>query len=72
MMQFEVENIHRQKRYLWNLAWICGRHGDLRIILKDSLKHVPIIGKGLMRVVWASCKLWLTFVGCQRLGNAML
>ncbi|KAI8828439.1 hypothetical protein BC829DRAFT_412191 [Chytridium lagenaria] len=33
--------------YIWLLGWSKGAHGDIRIILKDSLKWVPIVGWGM-------------------------
>ncbi|KAJ3203833.1 hypothetical protein HDU67_009903, partial [Dinochytrium kinnereticum] len=33
--------------YIWLLAWWKGAHGDVRIILKDSLKWIPIVGWGM-------------------------
>ncbi|KAJ3111353.1 hypothetical protein HDU96_005782 [Phlyctochytrium bullatum] len=33
--------------YLWLVAWWKGAHGDVRIILKESLKWIPIVGWGM-------------------------
>ncbi|KAJ3095395.1 hypothetical protein HDU97_006998 [Phlyctochytrium planicorne] len=33
--------------YLWLLAWWKGAHGDVRIVLKSSLKWIPIMGWGM-------------------------
>ena len=33
--------------YVWLFAWFRNAHGDLKIILKDSLKQLPIFGWGM-------------------------
>jgi len=33
--------------YLWWFAYACRRHGAIHIILKKSLKHIPIVGWGM-------------------------
>lgn len=33
--------------YLWWIAYCNGMHGRLYIILKESLKHIPVIGWGM-------------------------
>lgn len=30
--------------YVWLFGWFRNAHGELKIILKDSLKHVPVMG----------------------------
>lgn len=32
--------------YLWHLAWMQQRHGDVKIVLRGDLKNVPIFGLG--------------------------
>ncbi|KAI8833867.1 acyltransferase-domain-containing protein, partial [Chytriomyces cf. hyalinus JEL632] len=33
--------------FVWIAAWRMGRHGDLRIVLKDSLQRIPVFGWGM-------------------------
>ncbi|KAI8816596.1 acyltransferase-domain-containing protein [Fimicolochytrium jonesii] len=33
--------------WLWIVAWSCGAHGSLKIILKKSLKYFPVFGWGM-------------------------
>ncbi|KAJ3235086.1 hypothetical protein HDU81_000833 [Chytriomyces hyalinus] len=33
--------------FVWVAAWRMGRHGDLRIVLKDSLQRIPVFGWGM-------------------------
>ncbi|KAJ3316583.1 hypothetical protein HDU76_001697 [Blyttiomyces sp. JEL0837] len=33
--------------YFWIVAWKKGAHGDIKIILKDSLKWIPVVGWGM-------------------------
>ncbi|KAJ3413269.1 hypothetical protein HDV05_008255 [Chytridiales sp. JEL 0842] len=33
--------------YIWLLSWSRGAHGDIKIILKESLKWIPILGWGM-------------------------
>ncbi|KAJ3380241.1 hypothetical protein HDU92_006127, partial [Lobulomyces angularis] len=30
--------------YIWILSWVSGKHGNIRIILKNSLKYLPFFG----------------------------
>lgn len=34
--------------YIWWFAYTNGMHGNLFIILKESLKYIPVIGQGMM------------------------
>lgn len=52
--------------YLWIVAWRENRHGDVKIILKESLKFLPIFGWGMwgyefifLKRKWANDKLVL-------------
>ena len=34
--------------YLWALAWSHQRHGDVKILLMSVLKHIPLLGFGML------------------------
>ncbi|KAI9353221.1 hypothetical protein DFJ73DRAFT_828582 [Zopfochytrium polystomum] len=36
--------IYTDWAYLWIVAWSKGAHGDIKIILKEDLKWIPVVG----------------------------
>ena len=34
--------------YLWWIAYTSGQHGHIYIILKESLKYIPVVGHGML------------------------
>lgn len=34
--------------YMWTLARIVGKHGDVKILLMAILRYIPLIGPGMM------------------------
>lgn len=40
--------IYTEWLYLWWIAYTAGMHGHIYIILKESLKYVPVLGPGMM------------------------
>ena len=40
--------IYTEWLYLWWIAYTSGKHGSIYIILKESLKYIPVFGPGMM------------------------